>query len=54
LGAAVFVVHPEKPDLRHKGVITGKTDAREPALKRDHCVNGNTLALCVLRTRCRR
>jgi transposase len=49
LGARVYVVHPQKLDPQHKGVVTDKTDARELALKLDRYVNGNTRAMSVVR-----
>jgi len=49
LGATAFVVHPEKLDPQHKGVVTDKTDCRELVLKLDRYVNGNTRAMSVVR-----
>jgi transposase len=49
LGVRAFVVHPEKLDPRHTGVITDKTDARELALKLDRYIKGNTRAMGVVR-----
>jgi transposase len=49
LGATVYVVHPQKLDPQHKGVVTDKTDARELALKLDRYVNGNIRAMSVVR-----
>src|SRR3974390_547380 len=33
LGVEAYVVHPQKLDPHHKGVVTDKTDARELVLK---------------------
>ena len=49
LGATVYVVHPQKLDPHHKGVVTDKTDARELALKLDRYVKGNSRAMSVVR-----
>jgi transposase len=35
LGVTAFVVHPQKLDPQHKGVVTDKTDARELTLNLD-------------------
>ena len=41
LGVTTFVVHPQKLDPNHKGVVTDKTDARELALNLDRYLRGN-------------
>ena len=49
LGLTVFVVHPQKLDPQHKGVVTDKTDARELTLNLDRYLRGNLRALSVVR-----
>jgi len=49
LGVTAFVVHPQKLDPQHKGVVTDKTDARELALNLDRYLRGNLRALSVVR-----
>jgi len=49
LGVTAFVVQPQKLDPQHKGVVTGKTDARELTLNLDRYLRGNqrlTSGLC--------
>ena len=47
LGVTAFVVHPQKLDPQHKGVVTDNTDARELALNLDRYLRGNLRALSV-------
>jgi len=49
LGVACYVIHPEKLDPQHKGVINDKTDARELVLKLDRYLGGNLRAMSVVR-----
>jgi len=49
LGVTAFVVHPQKLDPQHKGVVTDKTDARELTLNLDRYLRGNLRALSVVR-----
>lgn len=49
LGVTAFVVHPQKLDPRHKGVVTDKTDARELTLNLDRYLRGNLRAMSVVR-----
>ena len=44
-----FVVHPQKLDPQHKGVVTDKTDARELTLNLDRYLRGNLRAMSVVR-----
>jgi len=45
LGVTAIVVHPQKLDPQHKGVVTDKTDARELTLNLDRYLRGNLRAL---------
>jgi transposase len=49
LGATAFLVHPQKLDPQHKGVVTDKTDARELTLNLDRYLRGNLRAMSVVR-----
>ena len=49
LGVTAFVVHPQKLDPQHKGVVTDKTDARELTLNLDRYLRGNLRAMSVVR-----
>jgi len=49
LGVTAFVVHPQKLDPQHKGVVTDKTDARELTLNLDRYLRGNVRAMSVVR-----
>jgi transposase len=49
LGVTAWVVHPQKLDPQHKGVVTDKTDARELVLKLDRYLGGNRKAMSVVR-----
>ena len=49
LGVTAFVVHPQKLDPQHKGVVTDETDARELTLNLDRYLRGNVRALSVIR-----
>ena len=43
------MVHPQKLDPQHKGVVTDKTDARELTLNLDRYLRGNLRAMSVVR-----
>ena len=49
LGVTAYVVHPQKLDPQHKGVVTDKTDARELTLNLDRYLRGNLRAMSVVR-----
>jgi transposase len=49
LGVTAFVVHPQKLDPHHKGVVTDKTDARELTLNLDRYLRGNLRAMSEVR-----